>query len=118
MVSYGGYFRVWGWSAGFAQCKCLVSGVGVFTWPCSNQLMAPIRGKQQQLKLLVAEQIGCVFIVVLNRKGALRWFGCFFPSSRKLSGHFIAILVEKSVTEGVWSAVLILGQDLHLGLFH
>lgn len=59
-----------------------------------------------------------MFIVVLNRKGVLRWFGCFIHSSSKLSGHFIAILVEKSVTEGVWSAVLVLGQDLHLGLFH
>lgn len=38
--------------AGFAECKCLVSGVGVFTCHCNNQLMAPIRGEQQQLRAL------------------------------------------------------------------
>lgn len=59
-----------------------------------------------------------MIIVVLNTKGVLSGFGFFFHSSRKLSEHFIAILVEKSVTEWVWSSGLVLGQDLHLGLFH
>lgn len=36
-----------------------------------------------------------MFIVVLNRKGVLRWFGCFIHSSSKLSGHFHCHLGRK-----------------------
>lgn len=50
VVSNMGYFRAWSWVVGFVQC--MVSGVGIFTCHCKNRLMAPSRGKQQQLNAL------------------------------------------------------------------
>lgn len=95
---------------------------GIRCWNIYLPLQESAHGTQQG-KTAAAECSWCqskqgVIIVVLNTKGVLSGFGFFFHSSRKLSEHFIAILVEKSVTEWVWSSGLVLGQDLHLGLFH
>lgn len=99
VVSNVGYFRVWGWVVGCAQCRWyqvleyLPATAIISSWHPSGE-------NSSSWMLLVSEQIGCDCCCI-KQGGSFELVWVFFHSSRKLSGHFIAILVEKSVTMGL-----------------